>query len=956
MDLSRLTSKLPNLIIATTIFWQGCSQFNRDITRRPANDPKSLTFEREKEFIESKIYRFRGPLVFPPVRWLIEVIGKSKVKDFLKELPLENEVRNRIMAKLDDKDFMNQLFPFLMAMQEIYMAKEKDKKKNFETHIKRFWPNHNALPGLKHSLFEYSAPKKKKVEDKDKSGESGGVSKKMLARAVALVDSILFKDLDFRFGQKPNLSEERIFATMPVVKDLMDQVVSDFEIPEAYKEIVHGIVNDPKRLETLTISLSELVLKTIYSNYQMFAKQYHRTELLKDWLLREAEKKDDSQLWAYLKEALNERRFVVHIVVDGLQGNLVESLTNPGPAHPFLKSVYEEHTNRQQFKPKKVEYKEMGPTQHDFLKFLMGQSRDWDHPSYLPFFKDLYLKGKNGLAEIGVSTTPTISVRNIPMASNGAPVDGPGGTLLPNFHYVDRKKDRAYYFFGNDALRFEDLAKEIGMKSLFERMPYLGTMNCNNQFTLGSDQIFEPLINIAAGEVSRDFGEIICTAELEKRMRNEVRAREIRQRLLGMEDQVKHWHRTKRLRRGPIDDSRGPMLTVRALLHELGELENRGMPAYLNYYIPWPDHFAHFKGPFSDEIISPTGELNRLDYWLGRAQEIYKQAGIFNNTVWGMAGDHGLAPIYFFLNPEVSIFENMKKEGTEIKVKKISSDEGEGPKLNHPFKPNSVKGVDVVIASTAGGNYMMDFFVDQGSNWDRQPVNSELRDLQLLSGKKVDMINEIVTRLDDTLDYYIIRNKECNSEHTDIELGRLENGTHVKARVIRQGERVFYQAGSVDVLDVSKMNHYRKDKNLSLYHNLYQKCVKAPVLEDVSSWCFEDEWRKLTSFTPRPDSVVQVAHIYDSDFAGTVNLFPKPGIGYNTKVPGRHAGEHFHEKDAFVGVWGQRVNAPTRVRSHQNGSIPVVLYEFISGKHTRRGSDGWGFDSFIDELNINFKE
>ena len=67
-------------------------------------------------------------------------------------------------------------------------------------------------------------------------------------------------------------------------------------------------------------------------------------------------------------------------------------------------------------------------------------------------------------------------------------------------------------------------------------------------------------------------------------------------------------------------------------------------------------------------------------------------------------------------------------------------------------------------------------------------------------------------------------------------------------------------------------------------------------------WCNEAEWRRLSSFTPRPDAVTQLAHLYDSDRAGSVNLFPRAGVGYNSTVPGRHAGESFHEKNAFVAV------------------------------------------------------
>jgi hypothetical protein len=45
-----------------------------------------------------------------------------------------------------------------------------------------------------------------------------------------------------------------------------------------------------------------------------------------------------------------------------------------------------------------------------------------------------------------------------------------------------------------------------------------------------------------------------------------------------------------------------------------------------------------------------------------------------------------------------------------------------------------MRGYDVVIASTAGGNYMMDFFLDHQINsslWKQQPLLKDLEKLKL---------------------------------------------------------------------------------------------------------------------------------------------------------------------------------------------------------------------------------
>ena len=95
--------------------------------------------------------------------------------------------------------------------------------------------------------------------------------------------------------------------------------------------------------------------------------------------------------------------------------------------------------------------------------------------------------------------------------------------------------------------------------------------------------------------------------------------------------------------------------------------------------------------------------------------------------------------------------------------------------------------------------------------------------------------------------------------------------------------------------------------------------------------------------------------------AGTLNIFPRQGVGFNSKVPGRHAGEHFHEKDAFVGVWGAPISPSKRLLSEVNGSMPQVLFEWLKGRRNSQDQEtlnqqGWGFRSFSDKLNFKAQQ
>src|SRR5207247_1977463 len=53
----------------------------------------------------------------------------------------------------------------------------------------------------------------------------------------------------------------------------------------------------------------------------------------------------------------------------------------------------------------------------------------------------------------------------------------------------------------------------------------------------------------------------------------------------------------------------------------LADHDDEGLPDYLLWYNPWPDHFAHGKGPYSDEIIGRSGEYDRLDHYFGKLVE-----------------------------------------------------------------------------------------------------------------------------------------------------------------------------------------------------------------------------------------------------------------------------------------------------------------------------------------------
>jgi hypothetical protein len=800
------------------------------------------------------------------------------------------------------------------------------------------------VPGWETSLFTFAPPKAE-------GGGASAVGKEGAAALIRLYDAVYLVDAPARAGVDDRLVcdgddaalEARMDRAAPIVREWLASQETGMAAGDLRDAVRHALA-DRTTLEAMTLSLVEFVDGEVCKHDRIFAGQVAKERALRAWLSEALLDPTRDDGWAWLR-AHGQRHHAVQVVVDGLQGHLVAALASGRAGHPFLVQAAADEAIDAARRPSAPSTRAGPAMSTAFLHHVARQGFAGQLPAFTPILSS------PGYRPHGLSTTPTISVRNLPIAMTGAPVAGPRSTGVPNFHFVDRTytrngevQGRPWYFYGNDALRLTALTRESGMTTMFERFDSLVTMSCSGQYDEAAGYSFDGFLALAIGERVRDFGERRCMAELARRAENERRVAALREDLLSREALLHVPHRPWELYdRWAQHQERA---AVEALVDELAGLAPDAMPDYLLVYDPWPDHFAHAKGPFADEIIGPTGEIVRLDHWLGRLDDVYTASGVHDRTLFGMAGDHGLTPVRWLVSPEAEFVEGLRRTGVELVVKKLSSDEGEGPKLTHRLRPPSMKGLDVVVASTAGGNYMMDFFVDQGAGWARQPILAELRALRTLGGKKVDVPGELLRRLGDSLDYLVLRDAPCTPEGGAVRVMGPRHGVQGDGTIERRGDRIWYGWNAADVLDLDVLSPYDApgDEEIAEARAILDQCRTA-LREAPETWCTETEWKAATRLNRRPDAVGQLAHLYDTDRAGTVNLFPRDGVGYNTTVPGRHAGESFHEKDAFVGLWGTPVRAlasPSPLTT--NGSVPMALAEWLSGAPSVAGQDGWGWE------------
>lgn len=924
------------LVVALVLGGLGALSFDPPAPAPAGSDP--LYAEARSALAE--MMRGTADQVRVPVEWAAPRIGRLGLSAWLATLDLPPEVRARIDARVGSADLVDELVPFALFVKETYADPGVP---TFDTWARTHLTPDPAVPGWETSLFTFRPP----AETEAKGG--AGLSGAQAVLLLRLYDAAYLQGREDAATVGDRLACEsddvdlsaRTERARPVLRELLGEHRASL-VAGDIRDGVDRVLADDATLTTITTSLLEFVDDEVCKHYGVFATQVGREHGLNAWLGAALTRPGDPTGWEWLRWHRS-RRMAVHVVVDGLQGRLVESLA--GEDNTYLKVLVEEAEAHRRARPAARSTVAGPPSPTPFLAHAAATGAR-------PFLPNLAAAvASPGFARHGISTTPTISVRNLPVAKTGAPVAGPNSTGIPNFHFVDRsftldgvQQGRPLYFYGNDALQLTDLAAESGMRTMFSRLGDLTTMSCGAQYDEEAGYSLDAFLNLALGERLRDFADTRCVAELRRRAANEARIRELEAGLLARMPllAVKHhpWEWVDRWAQAQEREA------VLAEVAELAALYPESMPDYLLYYNPWPDHFAHPKGPYADEVIGPVGELKRLDHWLGELAAVYAQAGVSDRVLWGMAGDHGLSTVHWIVSPEAEFVDGLARAGVKLEVAKISSDEGEGPKLTNRLRPPTMRGHDVVVASTAGGNYLLDFFVDQDENWARQPVYAELQALRTLGGKVVDVPAELSTRLGDSLDYLVVRESPCTPETTDIRVIGCRRGGLSTAGIQRKADRIRLQTAGPDLLDLAVVAAWESPDATALAAKEAERTRCLGATDDPATWCTETEWRELSRYSTRPDAVVQLAHLYDTDRAGTVNLFPREGVGYNTQVPGRHAGESFAEKDAFVGLWGKPVVGEVALPPMVNGSVPMALYAWVSGERPEAGKDGWGWPAW----------
>ncbi len=906
---------------------------------------------------------------------------------FVKDSGLDKDVENRVVASLRSEKFRAETVPFLYYLFSMYGA-ERDADE----------------PTL--AELAYEEPPVVARSGGSRTGLSVLVARSSSLRAHVATALRLYDALFLRatFDVDPageadveTLGADALSELKAIFRDLAremfsksDQALTTEVDPNAFALEIEKILSDDKRLTMFVECFSDFVRDLSSSWLQSFLRTEERKDRRLEWVNDCIAANRYYEIADYAR-ARSSRKLVFHLAVDGLQGKLLEGLAQLSMGNPagtgarYVKELVALH-GKDVMDPARYESNMPSSIGAEVAALVASAP---NRPDFLETFKKYVFapSARSVIVNVATSDTPTISVRNLPIIYSGHGVAGPFGTGIPNFSYLDRETGRGWYFYGSDVLYmrriFGNLEDQIpggikrpegpGARTLFERLWRYNTVSCMASVDMGALEKISSEVGVAVGELKRNFIEKAIVLNFRRRAEME---RQLNERIAWL---VEHRSLSRSLL-GSLFVDAAKLTKFHLYARFLAEHEDEGLPDYVLWYNPWPDHFAHSKGPYSDEIIGYRGEYDRLDFYLGKMIDIYDSVktadsggSYIERTLFGIVSDHGLVYTPKIVSADDLLFGSMVRDGIDITYQKISADEGDMPVIHGRIWEPPALSVDAVVGSTAGGSYVIDVFdiggIDDADGETKlHPGFHALREHRLRSGATIDLIGEIRTRLEGVMDIAVVREygpgrgktwpsnvesvvRVMTSSRGDVRIHRVLSGD---GSVLYRYE-VLNERDPLDLVDsVRKWLLPAGSVSVVGTRDALSKCIGS---EDGVT---DRKWSELLSRTVRPDVIYQLSHLYDSDRAGTINIFPLRHVGMNSAVPGRHAGESFGEKNATVLYFGAGLER-ARVQTARNGSLPVTLYHWLVGDEVFYSPDPlvgdsgaspavqFGFRAFLDD-------
>ena len=81
-----------------------------------------------------------------PIELATSYVVRSKLREYVEELELPDEMRARLLARLDAPDFVDELVPFLIAVKGMYApAEDEGAPQSFDSHLREVFGPGDAI-------------------------------------------------------------------------------------------------------------------------------------------------------------------------------------------------------------------------------------------------------------------------------------------------------------------------------------------------------------------------------------------------------------------------------------------------------------------------------------------------------------------------------------------------------------------------------------------------------------------------------------------------------------------------------------------------------------------------------------------------------------------------------------------------------------------------------------------
>ena len=269
-----------------------------------------------------------------PYKLAMPIVARARLGSMIDKLSLDPDVHRRVMARIESKELIDEIIPFLIAMQDLYVPSDNFKNdQTFNSYFRSHYVPNKSPPGVEHSMFQWES----KTEQPE--GNGFGLDNYIVTKLVMIYDIIYLEGHDPDEALRQQLScEEKIrerelfdltARIKPHIKGMLDHIVTLLPEDSEFRDPLSNAASNGNKLEAVSTSVIELIDQQVCKHYRMFATRIYREQQLKDWMQHALDEEStghgDDALWQFIEYANNERRYVIHVVVDGLQGRLMEA-------------------------------------------------------------------------------------------------------------------------------------------------------------------------------------------------------------------------------------------------------------------------------------------------------------------------------------------------------------------------------------------------------------------------------------------------------------------------------------------------------------------------------------------------------------------------------------------------------------------------------------------------------